>query len=56
MGLYVLPEGAFESAQNSKHPAGIVMVWETAWCQSAGLAGDSGGGTALVLAHLPCCA
>lgn len=48
MGLYGLPEGAFESMWNNKEPAGIVVVWETSSC----LAGGSG--SVLALVHLPC--
>lgn len=33
--LYGLPEGAFESRRSNKDPAGIVVVWEAASCQSA---------------------
>lgn len=29
MGLYGLPEGAFESVLNNKDSVGIVVVWET---------------------------
>lgn len=50
MGLYGLPEGAFERAESIKHPAGVVVVWETTVRQSATAWQAT---VALAFAHLP---